>query len=274
MAATIVVVKLETELVDAVMKLSLKGGDGTILNGAGDELTEDTTRKCYYTATIDEAITGNLDVTIEDVDGDGIGAFDLIGLTNTVGPFYCEEPSSTDRKLDTTLQVDGANYQFTEAALELAPAGTGGGGGDCPTVEEISDEIWANVPTEGVYITVASPILPSGDIEIVAGDDYYNADGRAIPFTIVGFPSIVGATIHFSVHEFDGGEGVAVLSSVVGVPVDATHAYVELSNTQTSLLIPDGNYRYDLQATLVGSSHKVTLGSGSLTSKYSWTPPS
>lgn len=43
-------------------------------------------------------------------------------------------------KVDTALVVDGAVYQFTANALELAPAGVGG---SAPTVEEIAAEILA-----------------------------------------------------------------------------------------------------------------------------------
>lgn len=42
--------------------------------------------------------------------------------------------SAVTTKLDTAMQLDGAVYQFTTNALELAPSGGGGGGGSTTTV--------------------------------------------------------------------------------------------------------------------------------------------
>lgn len=43
-------------------------------------------------------------------------------------------------KLDTTLEVDGADYRFTAGALAEAP--TGGGGGGAPTAAQVADAVW------------------------------------------------------------------------------------------------------------------------------------
>lgn len=47
---------------------------------------------------------------------------------------------ATTDKIDTALVLDGAVYQFTANALELAPAG---GGGSAPTAAEIAEEIFS-----------------------------------------------------------------------------------------------------------------------------------
>lgn len=299
MAATVVVVKLSTAQTGLVLKLYQKGDD-TLLNGTGDALSEDATRKCYYTATVDESITGDFDAVIEDADGVGIAIFDLIGLLDTVGPFECEEHSTSATatalaaakavidnikttvdatsaiatKLNGMLELDGLVYRFTANALELAPTDTGGGGGgDCDTKEEIAEEVWANVPAQGVYITVVGPLLPSGDISLVAGDDYLTIDGTSIPFTIVGQPSLVGATVLFTTYCFDTGARVVVLEDIECEVVDATHILLPLESDETSLLVPGSNYRFDIQATLASGSHK-TLTNGKLFTQESYTEPS
>ena len=47
-------------------------------------------------------------------------------------------------KLDTTLVIDGAVYQFTVNALELAPVGSGGGGSGA-TAAQVADAVWDEI---------------------------------------------------------------------------------------------------------------------------------
>jgi hypothetical protein len=94
----------------------------------------------------------------------------------------------------------------------------------------------------GQTITLSTMQLKDGDpLPIVAGDSYIAADGNAPQWTVTGIPSLVGATITFKARSASTG----VEQSVVGVVVDATHCYVDLTGTFTSGLT-SGRYSVDV----------------------------
>lgn len=117
-----------------------------------------------------------------------------------------------------------------------------------------------NAKTAGISasaFSIVSPVATNGTITVIRGDDYKNADGRALSFTLSSAPSIVGATIALLVQT-----GVAATTSFSGVVTSATACYVELTSAQT-LALNVGNMAYDLQATLSDGSI-VTLVQGTL----------
>jgi hypothetical protein len=103
-------------------------------------------------------VTGFNDLSAAQVNAEADAALADVGLTTTVtsridaaissrlASASYTAPDNTGiaaaaavaAKLDTALQLDGAVYQFTTNALELAPAGGGGG----PTVQQIVDGVW------------------------------------------------------------------------------------------------------------------------------------
>ncbi|MBU2249537.1 MAG: hypothetical protein KKD77_22510, partial [Gammaproteobacteria bacterium] len=89
------------------------------------------------------------------------------------------------------------------------------------------------------------------------GDDYYNADGRALEWTSTSWPTLTGATI------------TAVISGVctlTGSVVSASKVRLELTDAQTTA-IPEGDYAFQIYAALVTSGNIVTLVDAFWTSK-------
>jgi hypothetical protein len=119
-------------------------------------------------------------------------------------------------------------------------------------------------------VTLTAPVSTDGEtVTLVQGDDYYLADSRHLSWTDSGseWPSLTGATIHFTVRDLATGTD----TETHGVVSDANTCYVELPNTTTVLWDAGGKFRFDLEATLAGTSHKVTLVTGvvTMTAKYS-----
>lgn len=125
-------------------------------------------------------------------------------------------------------------------------------------------EVWAHgdrtLTGTSPRVTVTGAVLDAQNIELVRGDDYLDANGRALSFTFAGMPSLVGASVVFSVYDID--EQEATISALAGVVVSATVAKFELPRALTDLLTPsDIRYRFDMQATLA-SGARVTYTRG------------
>ncbi len=188
-------------------------------------------------------------------------------------------------KLDTALEADAAVYRFTENALEQTPSGTSTGA----TLEEIEgstvlakeatveavgtdvDTIDAKVSALGAaVVTVTSPVSVDAEtVTLVCGDDYYNADGRALTFTDAGgtFPAFTGGSCKFTVRNLATGTD----TETAGTIVDANTVRFELAHaTATDLWPAGGKYRFDVEVTLL-SGHEVTIATGTVVmlAKYS-----
>jgi hypothetical protein len=125
---------------------------------------------------------------------------------------------ATDRFL-TMIVLDGAVYQFTENAVELAPAGGGGGGTDWTANERTAIRAILGVPTSGTTpetpttgvldaildkallitstnVTSSNPVTSTGQITspVFIGDDYLHANGRAFSWTIAARSGVTAAT--------------------------------------------------------------------------------
>ncbi len=159
-------------------------------------------------------------------------------------------------KLDTTLEAaGGGDYQYTVQALENAP---GGGGGGSATLE--NQEIIIGILNTGeVAVTVVSPNVSATLVEIVSGDSYMDADGRALTWLGRGlWPDLTDATITLHVyHPTTYLELLTVDGDVVHPTGANQQVNVELEDTDTALLTP-GRYGYGLRAVLDDDS-VVTL---------------
>ena len=106
-------------------------------------------------------------------------------------------------------------------------------------------------------VTITSPVATDGTaINIVRGDDYANADGRALTFTGATWPTLTSGTVALKVATG------ATITTYTGTVTGAQACRVELTDTQTAALAA-GVYAYDLEATLAGGS-VVTLVQGTL----------
>lgn len=130
-----------------------------------------------------------------------------------------------------------AGYIDTEVAAILAAVDT-----EVAAIKAKTDTIGS------VTVTVVSPVASDGTtLNLVRGDDYANADGRALTFTNTGvaWPSLAGATVTFTVG------GVAKTCTVTQATAPNQSLYAELTAANTEAL-GIGTYDYDVQATLAG----------------------
>ena len=133
--------------------------------------------------------------------------------------------TTTDR-LATMLVVDGAVYQYTANALELAPGG-GGGSGDASqtTLLEVQGTVEAIAASlSGTSVTVTSQISQGGEITLYCGDDYRVRSATQLDVTITD----VGGAIYSRLN----GIGVGNLSWGAARPVQPAGA---ISGTVASL---------------------------------------
>jgi hypothetical protein len=112
-------------------------------------------------------------------------------------------------------------------------------------------------------ITLVSPVLASGDVSLVRGDDYAHADNRALTWSSTSWPDLTGATVTFSAKPRRGGTTFTKAATVV----NATTVRLELTAADTNSLVADAKYDFDLQAELAVSERVVTLFFGVMTCK-------
>jgi hypothetical protein len=104
-------------------------------------------------------------------------------------------------------------------------------------------------------ISITSPVAVAGStINIVRGDGYYSADGRALEFTDSGstWPSLTSASAFVVI------DGNAVL--LTGSIIDAATIHVQMTEAQSGLLSV-GEHNYHLYV-LLANGHTVTLARG------------
>ena len=133
--------------------------------------------------------------------------------------------TTTDR-LATMLVADGAVYQYTANALELAPGG-GGGSGDASqtTLLEVQGTVEAIAASlSGTSVTVTSQISQGGEITLYCGDDYRVRSSTQLDVTVTD----VGGAIYSRLD----GIGVANLSFGACRPTQSAGA---ISGTVASL---------------------------------------
>ena len=114
----------------------------------------------------------------------------------------------------------------------------------------------------GATVTFTNPVITSGAITWVPGDDYYAADSRAYEPIYSGVPSLTGATVTMGVRLKRAATNVF---TITGSVVSSTQLRFEATSAQTVLLAPDSTYEYQVQAVLSGSAHVTTLEEGTIT---------
>ena len=115
----------------------------------------------------------------------------LSTLSGYIDTEITEIKSVTD-KIDTTLQLDGAAYQFTSAALENAPTGGGGGG----ATDWNADERAAIRKILGIPETGNVPVAPTEGALDAIRDDVASVAGNVTSImqdTGTDIPSLIAA---------------------------------------------------------------------------------
>lgn len=133
---------------------------------------------------------------------------------------------------------------------------------------EVQSEVTDALAASSIPLTVVSPLAVNSNLTLIRGDDYYNADGRAITFTFTSAPDITGATARFK-WTVDGAL-VGTTSGIAGTVTSSTTCYFEFNSTHTTQTpTHTGNvqtstiYRYDAEFTLT-NGHVCTLARGEL----------
>ncbi len=195
-------------------------------------------------------------------------------------------------KLDTAMELDSTVYRFTTNALEQGPSGSGataqqvweyatrtltsaGAGG--ATAQEVWEYATRTLTSGGGTVdiaalaaaivaalsgslTVTTPVSVDGtSIELVQGDDYFAADGRALEWTRSDWPDLTGATITLNVQTASGIVTIAGTAPVVGAGVEQT-VRAEMTAAETASL-DIGFNDFDVKAVLA-STHVVRLALG------------
>jgi hypothetical protein len=180
-------------------------------------------------------------------------------------------------RLDSMIESDGAGqFRFDTIALEMAPAGGGGGGTDWTANERAAIRAILGVPTSGTTptdpssgildeirdktalitaggtVNVSTPVTATGQLAspLIIGDDYLAANGRRFRWT-VELPSgyvIATSTARFGMR-YEDDEGVNEFIAT-GTVTDATggnvHLDFDVAKTVTGTLRP-GWYEWSVE---------------------------
>jgi hypothetical protein len=191
-------------------------------------------------------------------------------------------------RLDSMIESDGAGqFRFDTIALEMAPAGGGGGGTDWTANERTAIRAILGIPTSGttptdpssgildeirdktalitaggtVYVT--SPVTATGQLAspLIIGDDYLAANGRRFRWT-VALPSgyvIATSTARFGMrYEDEQGVNSFIKTGTVS-DAGSGNVYLDFDLTkevETGLLRP-GWYEWSVEI-VSGSGVEVT----------------
>jgi hypothetical protein len=190
-------------------------------------------------------------------------------------------------RLDSMIESDGAGqFRFDTIALEMAPAGGGGGGTDWTANERTAIRAILGVPTSGTTptdptsgildeirdktalitaggtVNVSTPVTATGQLAspLIIGDDYLAANGRRFRWT-VELPSgyvIATSTARFGMR-YEDEQGLNTFVAT-GTVTDATggnvHLDFDVAKTVTGTLRP-GWYEWSVEI-VSGSGVEIT----------------
>jgi len=152
-------------------------------------------------------------------------------------------------------------------------------GADSDTLETLSDQLDALSAGD---ITVVGPVVSSSAITIISGDDYADADGRALEWTDDAYsgPIETGDTVtfrcerdvHYGTDEdssaFEKAGSVVVSGADITIKVELTSAETAAFETGA-----DNKYVFELELTDVSTSRILTYAQGVMTVTADVTEP-
>jgi hypothetical protein len=239
MASTTVELHAIPSLGPLTLKLYPRAGGAIVNGGSGDALTESGDTPGLYLATVTEALSGLYAARVFS-GSDLLGAY-LVDLRDDTNAYDLADPSV-------------AIGMGATAVAEIAALVSGGGGGE---VTGFSNSALAQLA--GVTLRLSQPFRgPGVPLEIVQGDDYAHADGRAIEITVTGLDGdleLTGAAGHLSLKL--GSDIVTFGASDISRAGDDVVLRFEPAASETSSLRVSQNWQYDVQLTLA-SGRKVT----------------
>lgn len=117
--------------------------------------------------------------------------------------------------------------------------------------------------------TVSQPVQDSGDITTIRGDAYSNTDSRSLEWTTTAatvWPTLTGASVTFTARSLTNTSELTKTATVVTSTGASKKVRVELTPSDTSSMAL-GPHKFDLQATLSGTTRRITLVRGVWTIK-------
>ena len=96
---------------------------------------------------------------------------------------------------------------------------------------------------------LTAPVAANGDVEVIRGDSYLNADSRSLDWTVATWALAATSAIIVIVQD------VAVFT---GSRVSATQARLELTSVQT-LTLPEGTFDFSVQEVQAGGERLTRL---------------
>lgn len=182
---------------------------------------------------------------------DGAGAWTALAITDTL----TEIASTGMYAISLTaaeLNHDWVVIKGTEASSADTFITFRLGSGPLVSIKAKTDLLGTGV------VSFTGPVLPSGDVSIIAGDDYKKADGRGFRFTDTSWPDLTSATGIKLSFQLAGDEGAEV-TTITGTNdgVDA----IEFDMVKAESIVfssGDDIYWFDAQAILASGS-EVTL---------------
>lgn len=116
----------------------------------------------------------------------------------------------------------------------------------------------------GADVVLQAPVLASGDVEVLRGDDYLNADGRALLWSSDDWTPLDLSTAQSVTFRANTRYSGTVFSKTLTVVSD-TQIRLELETAETAAFAIGTNaYRFDISAVLFNDSI-VTLARGQMT---------
>lgn len=125
-----------------------------------------------------------------------------------------------------------------------------------PTVSQVAAAVWAwatrSLNAGSALVSVTGPVALGGDISLLAGDDYFDADGRALVWSSAAWPDLTEATVTFKT----GSISISVTIVTAGVGISQI-LQLELTSVQSAAL--KGVFNFDIDAVLADTLHELTL---------------
>lgn len=124
------------------------------------------------------------------------------------------------------------------------------------TLEDVLEDTGSLVG--GVQVVVVSAVTTDGDMVLYRGNDYKNANGTALDFSLTNAADLTGATV---IYYWNKGTAYIQKEAVLGSTGGATQTlYVELTSAE-SLAFTRGDWAGELRAILADGSEQ-TLSTG------------
>lgn len=211
--------------------------------------------------------------TLKNADGTTKQVRTTAGVTEIGGGWYRVRALAALWTAAGGFQVDWDIATVFKASedISIVDAPSGGGGGD-PWATDIASgytgteagailnavKAKTDLLSGATSITLIAPVLSSGKVVVIQGDDYKNVDGRALQWSSTSWPVLTSGTVTLYLEKKSDG----VTFSKAGTVVSASSVRVDLTAAETTAR-EVGAYRYALKATL-SDGDKVTLATGDL----------